>query len=321
MFNIKKELLLGFLFVENTKNQSQSMLRKLRKTLSKEFARSYEKIESNYLGLENRIYATIETRISNLEAKFDELSELIKEEMRQRIERNEDKIDENEAHDDGTMFSESVEDVKEALEADLNEVKENVTEQVEQLSKKAQKAKEVLLETVASKLGSKKVKEQVENIAQDIVEETKEKAEKAKDYLDKKVKNKKVKKKTEEIVEEITETTESVADAIADKVQAVVEDAKNLVSKEKKKASKKIKDVAEKLPSQEVKEDDLTLLMGMGKKIAAKLKAEGIISLQQLAELSKAELEEIDIKIRSFDARYHRYNWKEQAQNHLTKKK
>ena len=46
------------------------MLKKLRKTLSKEFKKRYEKMEGQYLGLENRIYTTIEERLDNLEKKF-----------------------------------------------------------------------------------------------------------------------------------------------------------------------------------------------------------------------------------------------------------
>ncbi len=70
------------------------MLKKLRKTLGKEFKKRYDKMESHYLGLENRIYTTIEERLSVLEMKFEELSDLIKEEVRHRKERNEDKIEE-----------------------------------------------------------------------------------------------------------------------------------------------------------------------------------------------------------------------------------
>ena len=60
------------------------MLKKLKKTLSEEFKKRYDKMESHYLGLENRIFTTIEQRIDVLEEKLEELSALFKEELQSR---------------------------------------------------------------------------------------------------------------------------------------------------------------------------------------------------------------------------------------------
>lgn len=208
------------------------MLKKLRKTLNKEFKKRYEKMESRYLGLENRIYTTIEERLSILEVKFEELSDLIKEEVRNRKERNEDKLDEMQFEDNGTMFSEQVDEVKEAIEARFKEAKETVTETVEEVTKQVDKAKKM----VANKLKN----------------------------------GKKVAKKEEEKVKE----------AITEKV-----------------------------------EDDLTTLKGLGEKMAEKLAKEGITSYQQLAKMTNKQVDELDEKIKSFAARFKRYEWGKQAKS------
>lgn len=215
------------------------MLKKLKKTLSKEFKKRYDKMESHYLGLENRIYTTIEERLTVLEVKFEELSDLIKDEVRHRKERNEDKLEDIEIEDDRTIFSEQVDDVKEAIEAKIKEAKETVTEKVEEVSKQVDKAKKMVVE---------------------------------------KLKNgKKVAKKTEKKVKKV-----------------VIE---------------KVEDISEKV------EDDLTTLKGLGEKMAEKLAHEGITSYQQLAKMTNKEVNELDEKIKSFAARFKRYDWGEQAKN------
>lgn len=215
------------------------MLKKLRKTLGKEFKKRYDKMESHYLGLENRIYTTIEERLSVLEMKFEELSDLIKEEVRHRKERNEDKIEEIEIEDDGTIFSEQVDDVKEAIEAKIKEAKETVTEKVEEVTKQVDKAKKLVAEKL--KNGKKAAK-------------------------------KPIKKAKETVVEKVETVAESV-------------------------------------------EDDLTTLKGLGEKMAEKLAKEGITSYQQLATMTNKQVEELDEKIKSFAARFKRYEWGEQAKN------
>lgn len=265
------------------------MLEKLRKTLSKEFTRGYERMESNYLGLENRINATLETRISTIESKLEELAELLKESMRHRLERNEDKMDEIDAHDDGVLLSESIDEVKGALEADLNEVKESVNQRVEKISKTAQKAKETLVGTVNDKLRKgKKVKHDVEDKAHELADEAKDKAEEAKEYLDKKVKKskKKAKKKAKNVVEEVKETAESIVHAVADKAKHLVEDAKNLVTKQ----GEKVKDAVEDT------EDYVEATTKKAKKKAKKTVAEAKKAAKKAKKKAKAAIDELDGK-------------------------
>jgi len=125
------------------------MLKKLRKTLNKEIKKRYEQMESHFLGLENRIYTTIEDRLVSLEDKFEELSDLLKEEIHSRKEKNEDKIDaleveenteSSDTDEDEVLFSEKVEEVKDALVDKFNEAKETVTETAEKVSKTVKKA-------------------------------------------------------------------------------------------------------------------------------------------------------------------------------------
>lgn len=227
------------------------MLKKLRKTLSKEFKKRYDKLESNYLGLENRIYTTIEDRLSTLEDKFEDLSELIREEIRSRKERNEDKLEEMDQEDhydeDGGMLSEKLDDVKDAVEAKIKEAKKTVSKNKDKVAKQVDKAK---------------------------------------DFVNKKIKKgKKVVKAKKKIVEE----------AVEDVVETV-------------------KDAVEDLTDSEVTTNDLTAINGLGAKFAARLAEEGIVSYKQLATLTEQELAEIDAKIKSFAARYERYDWRKQAE-------
>lgn len=217
------------------------MLKKLRKTLSKEIKHRYEKMESRYLGLENRIYTTIEDRLTLLEAKFDDLSELIKDEVRSRKERNEDKLEDIDQEEEGTPFSETVEEVKEIIDERIKDTKEKVKEAKEVVNEKVEEAKKI----VASKLK----------------------------------KGKKAKAKAE------------------------------------KKVEKKVKEVAKKVKkaAQKVEDNDLTAIKGLGEKMSEKLKAEGITSFQQLAKMTEKEVDALDEKIKSFAARFKRYEWGKQA--------
>ena len=88
------------------------MLKEITETIKKEFARRYEQLESNYLGLENRVYTNLETRIDSLEQKFDELAELIREGLQQRIERNEGKLEDLQAQADPSTLKEDLDEVK-----------------------------------------------------------------------------------------------------------------------------------------------------------------------------------------------------------------
>lgn len=212
------------------------MLKKLKKTLSKEFKKRYEKMESHYLGLENRIYTTIEARISALEIKFEELSDLIKDEVRVRKERNEDKMEERDIYgfdEDDNSLSERLDDVKEVIESKIKEAKETVNEKVEEVAKQVDKAKEIVAQTF--KKGSA-----------------------------------------------ASETTSPKATTSA------------------------------------VENNDLTALKGLGEKMAEKLEKEGITSFEQLAGMSKEEVEALDEKIKSFAARFKRYEWKQQAEDKLS---
>lgn len=222
------------------------MLKKLRKTLSKEFKARYEKMESHYLGLENRIYTTIEDRLSVLEVKFEELSELIKDEVRYRKERNEDKLEDMDQEEDGTLFSETVDDVKEVIGATIKEAKETVTEKVEEVTKQVDKAKKIVAEKL--KKGKKKAG--------------------------------KAKKEVEYKVENTVDKVEKKAEQVSDKVV-----------------------------------DDLTTLKGLGEKMSEKLTNEGITSYKQLATMTHRQVDELDDKIKSFAARFRRYDWGNQAKN------
>lgn len=213
------------------------MLKKLRKTLSKEIKHRYEKMESRYLGLENRIYTTIEDRLTLLEAKFDDLSELIKDEVRFRKERNEDKLEDIDQEEEGATFSETVEDVKEMIDETIKDTKEKVKEAKEVVNEKVEEAKKI----VASKL---------------------KKGKKGKTKAEKKVK------------------------ATAKKVKKAVK---------------------------EIEENDLTAIKGLGEKMSEKLKAEGITSFQQLAKMTEKDVNALDEKIKSFAARFKRYEWGKQA--------
>jgi large subunit ribosomal protein L21 len=217
------------------------MLKKLRKTLSKEIKHRYEKMEGRYLGLENRIYTTIEDRLTLLESKFDDLSELIKDEVRFRKERNEDKLEDIGQDDDDAPFSETVEEVKEIFDETIKDTKEKVKEAKEAVTEKVGEARKL----VASKLK----------------------------------KGKKAKAKAEKEIE-----------------------------KKVKVAAKKVKEVAE-----EIENNDLTVIKGLGEKMAEKLKEEGVTSFQQLARMTEKEVNALDGKIKSFAARFNRYEWDKQA--------
>lgn len=218
------------------------MLKKLRKTLNKEFKKRYDKMESHYLGLENRIYTTIEDRLSNLEEKFEDLSTLIRDEIRFRKERNEDKLEDIEAEGTDIVFSETVGEIKEAIADEINDTKEDVKEKVEEVKEKVQQAKEAV---------TKKLK--------------------------------KAKKDAQEVKEDVQEYVEHVKDTVEEIVSG--------------------------------QEDDLTAIKGLGSKMAEKLAAEGITSFNQLAGMTAEEVEALDAKIKSFAARFKRYDWGQQAKD------
>ncbi len=137
------------------------MLKKLKKTLNEEFKKRYEKMEGRYLGLENRIYTTIENRLANLEQKFEELSELLKDELHHRKEQNNDKIEEMDGFDGAidSALSDKVELVKGALNTTIKDAKEKVDQTVEEVSKKVKKAKKAVTGKLKKKKKNKKNKE------------------------------------------------------------------------------------------------------------------------------------------------------------------
>jgi predicted flap endonuclease-1-like 5' DNA nuclease len=63
----------------------------------------------------------------------------------------------------------------------------------------------------------------------------------------------------------------------------------------------------------EIENNDLTAIKGLGEKMSEKLKAEGITNFQQLAEMTEKEVDALDEKIKSFAARFRRYEWGKQA--------
>lgn len=211
------------------------MLKKLRKTLSKEFQKRYEKMESRFLGLENRIYTTIEERIENLEHKFEELSDLIKEEIRLRKERNEEKIEENDfaAFDDdndGSMLSDKVEEVKEVIVDKIKEAKENVTEKAEAVSEKVQQAKELMTQTLKkAKKETQKVAEEVKEVVETAKEEVAETVENSKDDLTK-IKGLGAKMAEKLLAEGITSFAQ-LADLTEEEVEALDEKIKSFAAR------------------------------------------------------------------------------------------
>lgn len=223
------------------------MLKKLRKTLSKEIKSRYEQMESRYLGLENRIYTTIEDRLTLLESKFDDLSDLIKDEIRHRKERNEDKLEEMDHEYGEPNFSETVEEVKEIIDEAIQDTKEKVNEKVKGAKEVVNDKVEEARKTVKSKL---------------------KKGKKAKAKAEKKIDTK------------------------------------------VREAAEKVREVAKKI---EEDKDDLTALKGLGEKIAEKLKAEGITTYNQLAAMTQKDVDALDEKIKSFAARFKRYDWGTQA--------
>ncbi len=80
------------------------MLKDIKKILNKEFKKRYEVLEDQYLGLEHRLYNNLEDRISTIEDKFDLISDLLKEEIRSRKERNEQKMEDSKPE---TTYSDS----------------------------------------------------------------------------------------------------------------------------------------------------------------------------------------------------------------------
>lgn len=61
------------------------------------------------------------------------------------------------------------------------------------------------------------------------------------------------------------------------------------------------------------KQDELQKLAGLGSIMEKKLNAEGIVSFEQLATLSEADLESLNLKIPGLKIRYERYEWRKEA--------
>jgi len=68
---------------------------------------------------------------------------------------------------------------------------------------------------------------------------------------------------------------------------------------------------------EEIDVNDLKLLKGLGKGIEKKLQAEGISTLNQLAEMTDDGVKALNEKIAGFEVRFNRYDWRTQAQNFL----
>ncbi len=221
------------------------MLKKLKKTLTKEFAKRYDQLEERYLNIENKVYSTLEDRLASLEQKFDELSDLLIEEIRTRRQQNEEKQAQKSSdsassdNEDGFDFSEKVAEAKKAVANRIKDIKEDIEDKVEDIKED--------------------VEEQVEKVSKKIAKGVKKAKNKAKKG------SKEVKKKVEEVVQEAN--------------------------------------------------DDLTAINGLGEKFAEKLKAEGVTSFEQMASLTKQQVQALDAKIKSFAARYERYEWGKQARD------
>lgn len=110
------------------------MLKKLKKTLSEEFKKRYDKMESHYLGLENRIFTTIEQRIDVLEEKLEELSALFKEELQTRKAKNQGKMDALDLDEDHTK--DNMDELKAAISQKVNETKKRVAKEAKKVQSK-----------------------------------------------------------------------------------------------------------------------------------------------------------------------------------------
>lgn len=70
---------------------------------------------------------------------------------------------------------------------------------------------------------------------------------------------------------------------------------------------------AKETPAATQDKDDLKEISGIGPAMESKLHADGIISYQQIAQLSPAEIERIETQVIHSGGRIHRENWIEQA--------
>ena len=109
-----------------------------------------------------------------MEKKFEELSDLIRTEIQTRKENNEEKLEEfelkNDLEDDKPLFSEKVDDMKEAFAVKLKEVKEKVSKKAKKASKQAKKAKKSVAEKVkkTTKNGKKIKKPEIKKVKNDL---------------------------------------------------------------------------------------------------------------------------------------------------------
>jgi len=62
--------------------------------------------------------------------------------------------------------------------------------------------------------------------------------------------------------------------------------------------------------------DDLTKLKGLGAKMAERLAKHGVTTFAQLANLTKAQVEELGENIRGFKSGYSKKKWKKHAKEH-----
>jgi predicted flap endonuclease-1-like 5' DNA nuclease len=89
--------------------------------------------------------------------------------------------------------------------------------------------------------------------------------------------------------------------------------------KKTKESSKKSKKTTKKKAEKKVTKlvvlvkDDLTEIKGLGEKFEEKLNEQGIATYAQLAALSENQIQALEGKIKSFAARYSRYEWGVQA--------
>ena len=68
------------------------MIKRIRQLVHKEVQRRYTEFEESYLSLEKYLYSNLEDRLDTIEAKFDSLSELIKNELQNRKSATEQKL-------------------------------------------------------------------------------------------------------------------------------------------------------------------------------------------------------------------------------------
>jgi predicted flap endonuclease-1-like 5' DNA nuclease len=114
------------------------------------------------------------------------------------------------------------------------------------------------------------------------------------------------------------EATAAQAEEKVEATETTVEEKKaKKKSKSPKKTEAKKTSTKKEAPKAEAKKtakaDDLKVLKGIGPALEKQLKAAGISSIAQMAELTDNDIEALDAKVSGFKQRYERYDWRSQA--------